>query len=506
MSTGRNDPCPCGSGKKFKVCCIPLGRRQTSSHDDDAPADPASLFHEMRASSLSVGHGVELAELRAAAGTVAYYSLSSEGSKDPKLGPLFRAADIAEHVLEGNDAEKGEMVGMFFPRLPFDVVVGPGRQTAADRFLLRHGPGLPAALVEAVRALIEAEDTVCRVVREKGTFFVEDLRTGLQLRTTDDVSAGTPCFICRLVRYRGLHVPIALEPVDAADASWLLGRQDEAADAAEVFLRDEKIQLRSRYKGAAFGEEILMLADGLEEEEEEPAGSPAGPDVRNTDGDPLVFTTLQWDVADDGKVQSSLARVEGLDLEETDGEVSGTFVRKKRVKDRHVIGESVSLGRLSLKGGVLTVETNSVERGELLRKKLDRALGKAATLRTVTSEPLEEALKRPVDPVAREKSRLEHERLMATPEIQQALEEMGRSHSLEWCDTVIPALGNRRPRSLVKTESGRRKVEAILEDFERRQAAWDGNPLAMDLDLIRRELGLPIGSSGLGRPAKDLWR
>jgi hypothetical protein len=268
----------------------------------------------MRASSLSVGHGVELAELRAAAGTVAYYSLSSEGSKDPKLGPLFRAADIAEHVLEGNDAEKGEMVGMFFPRLPFDVVVGPGRQTAADRFLLRHGPGLPAALVEAVRALIEAEDTVCRVVREKGTFFVEDLRTGLQLRTTDDVSAGTPCFICRLVRYRGLHVPIALEPVDGDDAPWLLESQDAAADAAETFLRDEKIQLRSRYKGVALGEEILRLADDLEEEES--AGPPAGPDVRNTDGERLVFTTLHWDVTDEGKVRSSLSRVEELDLEE----------------------------------------------------------------------------------------------------------------------------------------------------------------------------------------------
>ncbi|HNU69528.1 MAG TPA: SEC-C metal-binding domain-containing protein, partial [Myxococcota bacterium] len=22
MKTGRNDPCPCGSGKKFKHCCL----------------------------------------------------------------------------------------------------------------------------------------------------------------------------------------------------------------------------------------------------------------------------------------------------------------------------------------------------------------------------------------------------------------------------------------------------------------------------------------------------
>ena len=26
--TGRNQPCPCGSGKKFKKCCLPLHRLQ----------------------------------------------------------------------------------------------------------------------------------------------------------------------------------------------------------------------------------------------------------------------------------------------------------------------------------------------------------------------------------------------------------------------------------------------------------------------------------------------
>ncbi len=24
---GRNDPCPCGSGRKYKACCLPAGRR-----------------------------------------------------------------------------------------------------------------------------------------------------------------------------------------------------------------------------------------------------------------------------------------------------------------------------------------------------------------------------------------------------------------------------------------------------------------------------------------------
>jgi len=49
---GRNDPCPCGSGKKYKKCCLPkeqqrsvAGRRKVETHDffEDMPAEPAGL-------------------------------------------------------------------------------------------------------------------------------------------------------------------------------------------------------------------------------------------------------------------------------------------------------------------------------------------------------------------------------------------------------------------------------------------------------------------------------
>jgi hypothetical protein len=41
MKTGRNDPCPCGSGKKFKKCC--LGKSLlTAPTSQDAPPIPAA--------------------------------------------------------------------------------------------------------------------------------------------------------------------------------------------------------------------------------------------------------------------------------------------------------------------------------------------------------------------------------------------------------------------------------------------------------------------------------
>ncbi len=38
MKAGRNDPCPCGSGKKYKKCCL------VTTLGEDAPSRPSSQF------------------------------------------------------------------------------------------------------------------------------------------------------------------------------------------------------------------------------------------------------------------------------------------------------------------------------------------------------------------------------------------------------------------------------------------------------------------------------
>jgi hypothetical protein len=487
MPTGRNEPCPCGSGKKFKACCLPLGRKAAASSEPPPADDPGLLYRQFLAMALSAGEEAEMAELRAAIGVVSAFTFASERGEEPAFRLLSLLAGFVETILEKNDVEEGEFEDIFFPRLPFDVVLDSEGRTAADLFLLRHGAILPAKAVDAIRALIEAEDAVCRIVPDGKGLSIEDVRTGMRLPGPEGWNARVPGTTCRLVRYRGRHVPVMPELIDDPDDPWYLDAQEEALEAAADLLREAKVELRSRWKGVALGEEIVEMAMNAENKAKAAAHRP---EVRNTEGDELVFTSLRWDVSDGARVRAALSHLEGLDLQETPEGLSGTFLRKRGPRDRHMIGESISVGTLSLKGLSLTVETNSTERADKLRRKVEKALGKAVSFRTVTSEPLEEALRRPVDPIAAEKSRREQERLTELPEVQEALARMGRDHSLAWCDTVIPALGNRRPRILVKTESGRRKVEALLQDFAVRQSSRPGNPMAMDLGLIRRELGL----------------
>ena len=288
----------------------------------------------------------------------------------------------------------------------------------------------------------------------------------------------------RLVRYRGRHVPLDPELVDEPHDPWYADDLEDRFDHAEGFLKRFDLKLRSRGKGGGIGGELVELAFGQAEPE------PRLPDVRNVEGHLLVLTTLRWDVRWEPGVRTALATVEGLELSETVAGLEGTFLKKQPPKARTMPGESIAVGTLKLGGGKLVVETNSAERAERLRKRLDKALGKTATFRSVTSEPLEEALAKPVDPVVEARREAEQAKLMALPEVREALAKMGRDHSLAWCDMVIPALGNRRPRTLVKTESGRRKVEALLAEFAEHQTRFPDNPSPMDLDLIRRELGL----------------
>src|SRR5450755_348111 len=41
--TGRNEPCPCGSGKKYKKCCGALSRTEDPLREQQEPGGPAAL-------------------------------------------------------------------------------------------------------------------------------------------------------------------------------------------------------------------------------------------------------------------------------------------------------------------------------------------------------------------------------------------------------------------------------------------------------------------------------
>jgi hypothetical protein len=84
----------------------------------------------------------------------------------------------------------------------------------------------------------------------------------------------------------------------------------------------------------------------------------------------------------------------------------------------------------------------------------------------------------------------EQERLMATPEVQAALQETVRRHYRSWPDEPLPALGGRTPREAVRDSDGREAVQALLRQFERDMERQDRALNAGIIDELRSTLGL----------------
>jgi hypothetical protein len=78
----------------------------------------------------------------------------------------------------------------------------------------------------------------------------------------------------------------------------------------------------------------------------------------------------------------------------------------------------------------------------------------------------------------------------APPEGAPAREEDPSEGSRRWLDMRLPALRGKTPRAAVRTEAGRRRVRALVQDIERTGADRAPGVERVDVGWIRRELGL----------------
>jgi hypothetical protein len=491
MKTGRNDPCPCGSGKKFKKCCGSEGLRAVEPVEAE-PFDPVESFWFSRGELARQGCPRFFGDLFAATEMVADWL--AESAEEEPLGNFLEAeanyARILEEILEDGEAVENYL-GV---RAPFDLDAGPRGRPPAALFLERFRATLPSDAVRAVEALLAGEDAFVSVEKKGKQKFLRRLDDGRALPVERTAGRAGDIALGRLVQVADhfcLFTPekfSGFQPEECVQLQQVLEQVTPALAEAG---------LTSRKKAFALQLAFLMTEHGPPPPDEEPEKpvSMGPPTVVNADGHPMVLTTSTFDVLDLDRLARELARPQWnahLDTEETpDGEiqkVTAVLSRRPKSKRSFPLGE-INLATLHADRESLRLETNSIERDLEMRRRLQRLPAGILRFRATTSHPIEEEPEKPLSKKDRRRLEKEEADLMRDPEVRRQLEEMGRDYSRRWCDEVIPALGNRRPRTLVKTEAGRAKVLALLQDFERMPAP--PGPGGMDCALIRRELGLP---------------
>jgi len=266
----------------------------------------------------------------------------------------------------------------------------------------------------------------------------------------------------------GMH-PNILQPIEAAEV---------VADV-RTRLRRKTAPPPERLREGAIGR--FMIRRWEQEVENKTVRAHVPPQLTNTDGEKLAITTDVFTFRSEqhAEVDRRLRRIEGVEGPDGNDDryifLRGT-TRSKRHDGRTVIGSA------SIAGSELRVETNSVERADALRSRVEDACrGLLVHGRREKEDPLAPRLVKPT-------------LIASAPEDLPGGAELVRAfkhrHYRDWADQPVPALQGKTPREAIRTAQGRAVVDVLLRDFENHEQR--APPEArFDFGEVRKDLGLP---------------
>ncbi len=433
-ATGRNDPCPCGSGRKYKHCH--LGR----SGEVAAPDAHLALSHKL---------DIWLTRPDAARVINAVYD---DISAPPKPTRAQRSgAAVAAAATAGPDPELLEHVG---PVLLPDIALY--ERGELERFIAIEGPQLPAEEMRLAERWLDTRRTLVEV---------ESVR-----------------------RSKGLTIRDMLAPDDGpihlADVSLSMS----VAPLDLLCLRLTPDGRGARYPSDALGiprdrrsyaADLIRFGDGVALARWITTPAPP-PVIQNTEGEPIALIKATYRLPDP-EVAAAVLAVKLRD------EGEGRFVEWYEGHGREWIR-----GSITISGDVATLDTNSAKRAARLERTLMRAAPGARLIKREESG-LEEILAesrsapRPAGPSSGE------ELLASNPEIAAMMAEAMRDFEDHWLDESIPALGGLTPREAAADTNARRELDALLKDMEwsdRRAGPRQSHQGGMNPARLRKLLGL----------------
>ena len=441
---GRNEPCPCGSGRKYKKCCMnrefarssPVERIQSVHELDYALIRDISTFAETNFGSVWKDFEKDFHDV----------------AEEPGLAPHWSTCHF---LVRGTTALAGylDRTRKESPPLIIEWLEAQAAAWLSVWEVTAVEPGRSLTL----RDLLSDEQ---RIVWEKSGSETLVVRDALLARIVDFKGDVLLC---------GSHSR-PLPPLDAAEVVRKVRGRLRLKKAVPVErLRDEGI---GRYLIRQWEDAV----DALDER------SDFLPELRNTDGDPLLITIDHFEISS-GAVQEVTVVLAGLDDAQSsivDDDPVYDFVRSGPAPQ--VIQENTVMGRALVSGTTLRLETNSRNRADMLRLKVEAACGDRIRHRAREyTDPQSEKVWSDLPEVPPEE---------LPPEAEQHLLEFKRRHYAEWIDLPVPELNGVTPREAVRSADGRAAVDALLKSAENAENR-SGPGAAFDFSGIRRELGLP---------------
>jgi hypothetical protein len=435
---GRNDPCWCGSGKKYKKCHLESDERPQSA--------PPAISGEYQG-------------LRNRLGKFLMETISKRDTRQ------------AQEEFFGGPAEDDQTAPLI-DWMMHDWVPPRLGHTIMREYLLKHGAGLRPHERELVEAwsLSHVGLYEVREVKAGSGIEVKDLVTG-DVLFVHDVNMSN-----KLVRWDGLLARVVpgerghefsgvgitvprdqLEPLRA----WMEEDRLRTGMPWPVYLKHNLPRIRRQPEEiAAEWIESLQLS--------------------NTDGEEILFSKAVYRVANHETLTAALRSCP--EINEDDEGKHYTWLRGAACEEGNTV-----LGNMRVEGAELVFESNSKQRHERGKRMLAELAGPALKHLRDEFTTQREMKRRTLD-----EPRAEPVKDEIPPEVRHKLiTEYMEQHAAKWPDMAIPALDGNTPRQAVKTAAGRLKVAALLRDFENLEGhkRQTGEPYC-DVARIRAELGL----------------
>ena len=448
---GRNDPCPCGSGKKWKKCCLTL---------EDVAEMPPELHYTLDWHSRDRAYTGEI----------------MQWVQDKHPAWMREAYErIVEETPPKNGSESFEYIASY---LLWHYTPTPDGPTVAERYFT----ALPRRLGER-RAWYEAHRRSwlglweVRQVEPSRSLQLRDLLTGEERTVTE--REGSRCLnlldniLARVVDLEGVSVLAGLHPLA------LPPRPTEMARAAfmKCFPRRRRLKPAELRTNPSF----LTLNSCWQWVADEWSHRPL-PTLVNHHGDPIEWCVDRFTFAPQDRA-AVIARLESLGRVEDDGE--GVQVSLTELAPAGSPTVTVSVGFIRVLVDHCRAEANSVRRADRLHEQLVERAGDLVAYQGRERKDIRQPQEQPAPPRPAKEP--------PPPEVMELLHERLRQiqteHLERWVDMAIPALNGQTPRQAATNREGRKQVRLLLKEMAYSQARAPAER-RISLDFVYAELGL----------------
>ena len=481
-SIGRNDPCPCKSGKKYKKCCLAL-------EEEKSAADAGDLSPLRRVSDrLTEPLLKHMKRLYGPDAFEAAWGDFWDGEADPPKPEQMQwvLPWILFHWIPGEYAVREFGLRRLERPIAADYLEKEGRRLdPVSRGFLAEALKEPFSLWEVQRVEPGVGVEVKDLLIEGRQLFVREVSGSKDQRRWNLILA-------KKVTVEGESIfdgclPYALQPQDAEGIKNLL--EEDLHDMTD---KDPPWALEDLRKAEeALLDDYLWFA-------EEKFKNFRMPQLRNTDNEEMILTAIHYDFDPPRKetIRKIIERLESVADPEEGKDEQGrkrlTFHWSKPDNRIHASWENTLLGKIHLYDDILLLETNSKERGVRLRSIIEEACGEGIRFRYDSYQEMNsEAMKAKLTRMSGQPEKKPQPKDEIPKEIREKiLGEFLEKHYQTWPDQPLPALGGKTPRKAVKDEKGRRQVESLIKTMENVGDRGIGDMPYYDFGELRRELGI----------------